>query len=261
MSASSVAYGGITNFEPASERPPILFVGAGEGMGFLRALAAEYGRQNPKVSVLVPPSVGSAGGVAAVAAGRAHLARIDRQLNDAERQAGLHERALFEIPIAFYINPVSGVSAVTQRQLRHLLTGRVNNWSQLGGRDLAVKIIGREANSTVLSAVRDFLTKDRELIFGHHARTAMTDQNSLAMVEETHGAIGFGPLDTDMSIGTQVLSIDGVLPMARCYPCKITVSVAWRDFQLDDDTRGFLEFMDSDEASKMMEKFDVTPSS
>src|SRR2546429_8560099 len=63
-------------------------VGTGDGIDLLRALGAAYTADHPDTSVLIPPSIGSGGGVAAVGSNKEVLARIARPLSDSEKEAG-----------------------------------------------------------------------------------------------------------------------------------------------------------------------------
>src|SRR5260370_1708016 len=55
-------------------------VGTGDGIDLLRALVAAYTAAHPDTNVIVPPSIGSGGGTAAVGSGKEMLARIARPL-------------------------------------------------------------------------------------------------------------------------------------------------------------------------------------
>ena len=45
-------------------------VGTGDGIDLLRALGAAYTAAHPDTNVIVPPSIGSGGGIAAVGSGK-----------------------------------------------------------------------------------------------------------------------------------------------------------------------------------------------
>ena len=62
-------------------------VGTGDGIDLLRALGAAYTADHPDTNVIVPPSIGSGGGVAAVGSNKEVLARIARPLSDSEKEA------------------------------------------------------------------------------------------------------------------------------------------------------------------------------
>ena len=61
-------------------------VGTGDGIDLLRALGAAYTADHPDTNVIVPPSIGSGGGIAAVGSGKEVLGRIARPLSDGEKR-------------------------------------------------------------------------------------------------------------------------------------------------------------------------------
>ena len=70
-------------------------------------------RRSPPATVKVLPSLGTGGGLAAVAAGAIDLALAARPLNDAERAKGLQRLAYARTPIAFVTHPDVGVRGIT----------------------------------------------------------------------------------------------------------------------------------------------------
>src|SRR3977135_1810531 len=64
-------------------------VGTGDGIDLLRALGAAYTAAHPDTNVIVPPSIGSGGGIAAVGSGKEVLGRIARPLSDSQKEDGL----------------------------------------------------------------------------------------------------------------------------------------------------------------------------
>src|SRR5438132_742821 len=57
-------------------------VGTGDGIELVRALGAAFTADNPNTTILVPPSIGSGGGLAAVGGGKEILARVARPLTE-----------------------------------------------------------------------------------------------------------------------------------------------------------------------------------
>src|SRR3954464_3036907 len=108
-------------------------VGTGDGMEMLSALASVFTADHAETRVLVPPSIGSGGAIAAVGADRAVLGRIARPLSDAERAQGLIERPIMRIPSAVYVHRSAGVSALTAEQLAGIYAGAIENWKDVGG--------------------------------------------------------------------------------------------------------------------------------
>ena len=102
-------------------------VGTGNGMEMLSALASVFTADHAETRVLVPPSIGSGGAIAAVGADRAVLGRIARPLSDAERGEALRDLPVVRIPSAVFVHPSAGVTALSAAQVADIYAGRVDN--------------------------------------------------------------------------------------------------------------------------------------
>src|SRR5436853_5098992 len=99
-------------------------VGTGDGIDLLRALGAAYTADHPDTNVIVPPSIGSGGGVAAVGSNKEVLARVARPLSDPEKEAGLISVPVFRLPSAFFVHRSAGVSSLSSAQRADLPLGQ-----------------------------------------------------------------------------------------------------------------------------------------
>jgi phosphate transport system substrate-binding protein len=95
-------------------------VGTGDGIDLLRALGAAYTADYPDTNVIVPPSIGSGGGIAAVGSNKEVLARIARPLSASEKEAGLVATPVFRLPSAFFVHRSPGVTKLTSEQLANI---------------------------------------------------------------------------------------------------------------------------------------------
>ena len=111
-------------------------VGTGDGMEQLRALGSAYTADNPDTLVIVPPSIGSGGGIAAVGANKELLGRIARPLSEKEKELGLNEVPIFKLPTAIYVHKSAGITGLTYDQLADIFAGKIVNWKVVGGADL-----------------------------------------------------------------------------------------------------------------------------
>src|ERR1041384_1809796 len=98
-------------------------VGTGDGIDLLRALGAAYTADHPDTNVIVPPSIGSGGGIAAIGSDKEVLARVARPLSDSERSAGLVATPVFRLPSAFFVHRSAGVTSLTSAQLADVYNG------------------------------------------------------------------------------------------------------------------------------------------
>lgn len=141
-------------------------------------------------SFVVPPrSIKHAGGLKATQDNI--FGRTGRPLTEEERGDNLREIPLARIPVTFVADPDAGVDSLQLEQLEDILTGRVTNWSQVGGVDLPVRLVGREVTEAALMeiakelpfiALAEFdlvLKKDHQLV-------------EMMGTEDRRGVLGFG---------------------------------------------------------------------
>ncbi len=90
---------------------------------------------------------GSGSGITAVSEGRCDIGLSSRNLKEEEKNAGLTETVLAYDGIAVIVNPENPVEDLTLETIAKIYTGEITNWSELGGNDAEIVLIGREAGS------------------------------------------------------------------------------------------------------------------
>src|SRR5438105_1840628 len=112
-----------------SNAESLTVVGTGDGLDMLRSVAAVYRAERGR-EVILPASIGSGGGIAAVASGSERLARVARPLKQTERDAGLVAVPIAKLPTAIIVNPNTGVTALTSEQVASIFSGSITEWSE-----------------------------------------------------------------------------------------------------------------------------------
>ena len=92
---------GLSRRAPAGEATLLRIGGTGMALATMRQIGAEFVATQPDVAIKVLPSLGTGGGLAAVADAAIGIALSARALNDAERAKGLRSLAYARTPIAF----------------------------------------------------------------------------------------------------------------------------------------------------------------
>lgn len=92
-------------------------------------------------------STGSGTGITAVAEGRCDIGLSSRALKDEEVQKGLTGTILAYDGIAVIVNPENPITDLDVETIAKIYTGEITNWSEVGGNDGEIVLIGREANS------------------------------------------------------------------------------------------------------------------
>ena len=109
------------------------------------ALSESYMAANKDVTVNYNPT-GSGSGITAVQEGTCDIGLSSRALKDDEKN-DVDGTIIALDGIAIIVNKDSKVEDLTVDQLKQMFTGEITNWSEVGGDDGEIVLIGREAGS------------------------------------------------------------------------------------------------------------------
>lgn len=153
---------------------------------------------------------GSGTGLSQVQAGAVAVGNSDVF---AEEKKGIKSEALIDhkvavIGIAPVANPGVGVTDISQSELKGLFSGEIENWQEIGGKDLPVVIINRsEGSGTRLNFERYGLDNIKVKPSQEQEANGMTRE----IVSQTPGAISYMALPY-INDSVHPLSINGVEP-------------------------------------------------
>ena len=234
-------------------------VGTGDGIDLLRALGSAYMADNPDTNVIVPPSVGSGGGIAAVNTDKEVLARIARPLSDSEKDAGLVATPIFRLPSAFFVSRAVGVTGLTSAQLADVYRGKIANWKDVGGADMRIRVVRREDQDSTLLVLRQSMPGWKDLVITEKSKTAVTTQEGFNTVKEVDGAIGFGPFTRSLEAELVVLKIDGRYPTDRDYPSAVTLLFVHKATTVTPDAKRFIDYAKAAKAQTVLSNMGGVP--
>jgi len=171
------------------------------------AAAESFMVKYPNVSVSAE-FTGSSAGIEAVQAGTADIGNASRSLKDTEISAGLVENIVAIDGIAVVLDPANTVDNLTKDQLVQIYKGEIRNWSEVGGTDEPIVVIGRESGSGTRDAFEELLEIADLCKYSNEINST---GGVMAKVASTPGAIGYVSLDiVDDSV--VAANIDGVAP-------------------------------------------------
>jgi phosphate transport system substrate-binding protein len=234
-------------------------VGTGDGLEILRAVGAIYTADHSETVVLVPPSVHSSGGVAAVRTGAAVLGRIARPLTIEERAEGIIEVPIFRLPSVFIVNSAANVRHLTTEQAAQIFRGEITNWKEVGGTDLRIKVIRRDEADSTLKVLRATLPRWRGLEVTEKSRVAATTQEASELVSEVPGGISFAPYSRSLESILVVPEVDGRHVMDADYPSAVTLSLIYREAVVTKPALDFVRFLFSSKARGLIRNFGGIP--
>lgn len=171
------------------------------------AMSESFMNENPDITVTAEYT-GSGAGLESLASRSVDIGNSSRSLKDEEKEAGAVENIVAIDGIAVITDKENTVNNLSSEQLAAIYQGQIKNWSELGGNDEAIVVIGREAGSGTRDAFEEIL----EVVDScEYAQELDSTGGVLAKVASTPGAIGYVSLDVvDDTVNAE--SIDGVEP-------------------------------------------------
>ncbi len=111
----------------------LIIVGTGSSANILESLGQAFFAINPEITVIVPPSIGSGGGIKAVGNDDFLVGRIARSLSAKEQRHGLTVLRIARVPIVFFVNSSVSLKNISSEQVCNVYAGKTRKWEDLGG--------------------------------------------------------------------------------------------------------------------------------
>lgn len=227
-------------------------------------IAAEKFEAKTGNQVLVS-GLGSSAGIEAVISGTADIASSSRDLTKEEASHELVSTVIAHDGIAIIVNDSNPVKNVTLDQLRDIYAGKIKNWKELGGPDLAIQLVNRDEASGTREAFRSIVMRGAE--FDRSAAVLPGTGQVRDVVSRSAGAIGYisiGFVKSDYATTTvKTLTVNGVEATEdNVSNGKYPIS---RDlyFFTNGDPQGvsfqYIKFVLSDEMTKTIEEAGYIP--
>ena len=143
--ASSAAAGSTASSTAAALSGNVAAGGSTSMKNVIAALTEGFAEVEPGVTVSYDPT-GSGAGITGAADKTLDIGLSSRALKDDEK-ADVEGTTIALDGIAIIVNNASKVEDLTVDQLKQMFTGEITNWSEVGGDDGEIVLIGREAGS------------------------------------------------------------------------------------------------------------------
>lgn len=192
---------------PADLSGTIQMAGSTSMEKLANALAESFMAKYPGVTVTAE-FTGSGAGLESVIGGSVDIGNSSRALKDEEKAAGAVENIVAIDGIAVIVDPDNTVTDLTKDQLISIYTGETTNWSELGGNDEPIVVVGREAGSGTRGAFEELLGVEDSCAYANELDSTGA---VIAKVASTPGAIGYASLDA-VDDSVVAVALEGVAP-------------------------------------------------
>jgi phosphate transport system substrate-binding protein len=159
-----------------------------------QAAAEAFMDKNPGVRISVQGG-GSGVGIASLLDKTTDIANSSRKIKPEEvEKAKASGVTPNEIPIALdgiavIVHPSNSVKALTKVQIKEIFTGKITNWSELGGKNAKIVAVNRDTSSGTFEAF-ELLALNKEKV-RPDALTTASNQAVAQIVTQTPNAIGY----------------------------------------------------------------------
>jgi len=167
------------------------------------AWAEQYQSLHPNISISVSGG-GSGVGIASLINRTVDIANASRQIKaeelDQAKKNGVDpkEFVVARDAIAVIVNPANPVSQLTMQQVSDIYSGKINNWSEVGGENRTIVRLSRETNSGThvyfLENVLRMGKKDDKTFFSQDTLLLPSSQGIISEVYDNPNAIGYDGL-------------------------------------------------------------------
>lgn len=224
------------------------------------ALGEAFEEENSGATFTYNPT-GSGSGITAVSEGRCDIGLSSRSLEDEEKEQGLEETVLALDGIAIVVNPENPVKDLSVEDIAKIYKGEITNWSEVGGNDGEIVLIGREAGS----GTRDGFESITETEDACKYRQELTSTGDvITTVAGNENAIGYASLSA-VQDSVKAVTVDGVTPSEETVKDgsyvvqRPFVLVTKADTELSETAQKFFDFAISSDVNDIIVEAGVVP--
>ena len=214
-------------------------------VGINQALKNNFEQKFPGTSIQTDAK-GTDKGILGILTGAIDVAAISRPLNAQEQAQGLAAIPIAKDAIAIVVgqeNPFR--KGLTQEQIKDIFQGKITNWSQVGGKDVPIKVINRPAISGTYQTFQALVLGGEN--FGNTPNFTNLERDATTPLLQALGKNGIGYATYGQIINQQTvraIAVEGLTPEASNYPYVRTLYYAYKN-PLTPSVKDFLGYATS----------------
>ena len=163
---------------------------------------------------------------------------------------------IFQDPLAILVNKNNPIKGLNLSQLKNIYLGKIQNWQEVGGEDLAIHNYQLTAEKNVSRNAFNLGITERE-----PANLPQSDIEAMPdlvnVVGDNHNSIGniFWSYYARMyaSVQTRCITIDGVPPTSKDYPLRFDICMYYDADNPKTQLHRLVEYLASEEGKKLIE--------
>jgi phosphate transport system substrate-binding protein len=222
--------------------------------------AEVFMERHPDVKISVQGG-GSGIGIAAIIDGTCDIGDSSRSMKEQELSnavsKGVNPKANLVAMdgLSIIVHPSNKLTGLTKNQLKDIYTGKISDWSALGGESRKIVVVSRDSSGGTFESFGE-MALDKAKVRSDALMQA-SNQAVASTVAKTPGAIGYVGLGY-LSSQVKALTLNGVMPSAQSVLSnKYTLSrplFMYTNGASQGVVKDFLDFVLSEEGQKLVEE-------
>ncbi|MEO5361890.1 MAG: substrate-binding domain-containing protein [Nitrospirota bacterium] len=234
----------------------ILIEGTGDSQDLLRLLAKEYEKTHPSTHIEIADSIGTTGGIRAVADGKCNLGRTARKLKEKEKAYNLNYIEFAYSPVVFIANlDTKRPDNLNTEQIIGIYSGKLTSWEAVGGEKQPIYVVNRQEDDSSRMLLEQIIVGLKE-IKTTAGKTIYSTPEAIGILKQYKNTIGYGPLSMVINSPLTIMKIDGIYASLKnvqsgSYKLVLPLGLVWKG-ELSGLAKGFLDFLFTKEAQTII---------
>ena len=220
----------------------------------MEKIAEKYEEENSDVSIEINQT-GSSAGIKDAMDGISQIGMSSRNLKD-EEAAKVKATVLAYDGVAVITNTGNSVKELTIGQIRDIFTGKITNWSEVGGSNAPIVVVSREAGSGTRTAFEEGVEYSEEELV-KDAIISKGNGDVKTTVSTNENAIGFVSFEyVDDAISS--INVNGIEPTAAnvkagSYALSRPFLAVTNEQYITEDSQKLIDYITSEEGQQIVE--------
>ena len=239
----------------------MIFAGAGSNLAITRILAVAFTKTHPGVTINIPESIGSTGGIRAVSEEAVTIGLSSRPFREQEKKLVLEVAPYARTLIVIGVHPGVADDDITFEEIVQIYRGKKTNWKN--GRNIIVltRNKGESTIDVMEQLIPGFRKANDESLQARRWIVAFIDQDMNRLLMTTPDAIGMSDLGTIKSehLNIKMLKVNGISPnpenvIKGSYVLVKTLYFVFKKDKLPPEAKAFMDFVRSKQGQKILKE-------
>lgn len=158
------------------------------------------------------------------------------------------------------------VRDIAAARLVDIYTGKIGNWSELGGKAAPIRAVGRGNSDASRQALNRVIKPFKDITFAPTIKTVHLDPHLIALLDRYPTSLGFPSLAALVACTTRVvhLTLDGIAPTPENvdkgrYPAWVELGLIHKQKTLTPAGRAFVDFVRSPDGTGILRQHGILP--